>query len=49
MEIRYVMRLAYHSQSDGKAKISNREIKKILEKILAPYWNFFSQAEKIGL
>ena len=34
MEIRYVMRLAYHSQSDGKAKISNREIKKILEKIV---------------
>ena len=26
------MRLAYHSQSNGQAEISNREIKKILEK-----------------
>ena len=31
-EIRHVMGLAYHSQSNGQAEISNREIKKILEK-----------------
>ena len=31
-EIRHVMGLAYHPQSKGKAGISNREIKKILEK-----------------
>ena len=30
--IRHVMGLAYHPQSNGKAEISNREIKKILEK-----------------
>ena len=30
--IKHVMRLAYHPQSNGQAKISNREIKKILEK-----------------
>ena len=30
--IRHVMRLAYHPRSNGKAEISNREIKKILEK-----------------
>ena len=30
--IRHVMRLAYHPQSNGQAKISNSEIKKILEK-----------------
>ena len=32
--IRHVMRLAYHSQSNGQVEISNREIKKILEKIV---------------
>ena len=32
--IRHVRGLAYHSQSNGKAEISNREIKKILEKIV---------------
>ena len=32
--IRHVMGLAYHLQSNGQAKISNREIKKILEKIV---------------
>ena len=32
--IRHVMGLAYHSQSNGQAEISNREIKKILEKIV---------------
>ena len=31
-EIRHVMRLAYHPQSNGQAEISNMEIKKILEK-----------------
>ena len=30
--IRHVMGLAYHPQSNGQAKISNKEIKKILEK-----------------
>ena len=30
--IKYMMGLAYHLQSNGQAKISNREIKKILEK-----------------
>ena len=32
--IRYVMGLAYHPQSNGQAEISNREIKKILEKTM---------------
>ena len=32
--IRHVMGLAYHPQSNGQAKISNREIKKILEKTI---------------
>ena len=31
-EVRHVMGLAYHPQSNGQAEISNREIKKILEK-----------------
>ena len=30
--IRHVMGLAYHPQSNGQAEISNREIKKIMEK-----------------
>ena len=30
--IKHLMRLAYHPQSNGQAQISNREIKKILEK-----------------
>ena len=30
--IRHVMGLAYHPRSNGKAEISNREIKKIMEK-----------------
>ena len=30
--IRHMMGLAYHPQSNGQAEISNREIKKILEK-----------------
>ena len=32
--IRHVMGLAYHPQSNGQAEISNRDIKKILEKIV---------------
>ena len=32
--IRHVMGLAYHPQSNGQAEISNREIKKIMEKIV---------------
>ena len=34
--IKHVMGLAYHLQSNGQAEISNREIKKILEKIVNP-------------
>ena len=30
--VRHAMGLAYHPQSNGQAEISNREIKKILEK-----------------
>ena len=33
--IRHVMRLTYHPQSNGQAKISNREIKNILEKTVS--------------
>ena len=32
--VRHVMGLPYHPQSNGKAKVSNREIKNILEKTL---------------
>ena len=32
--IRHVMELAYHPRSNEQVKISNREIKKILEKIV---------------
>ena len=32
--IRHMMGLAYHPQLNGQAKISNREIKKIIEKIV---------------
>ena len=32
--IKHVMGLAYHRQLNGQADISNREIKKILEKIV---------------
>ena len=35
-EIRQVKRLDYHPQSNGQAEISNREIKKILEKTVNP-------------
>ena len=31
--VRHAIRLAYHPQSNGKAEISNRKIKNILEKI----------------
>ena len=33
--VRHVMGLAYHPQSNGQAKISNREIKNILEKTVS--------------
>ena len=33
--IKHIMRLAYHPQTNGQAEISNREIKKILEKIVS--------------
>ena len=32
--IKHLMGLAYHPQSNGQAEISNREIKKIMEKML---------------
>ena len=32
--IKHMMGLAYHPQSNGQVEISNREIKKILEKIV---------------
>ena len=32
--IRHVIGLAYHPLSNGQAKISNREIKKIIEKTM---------------
>ena len=40
--IRHVMRLSYHPQSNGQVEISNREIKKILEKTMntsRKYWS----------
>ena len=33
--IKHIMSLAYHPQTNGQAEISNREIKKILEKIVS--------------
>ena len=33
--IKHIMRLAYHPQTNGKPEISNREIKKILEKTVS--------------
>ena len=33
--IKHIMSLAYHPQKNGQAEISNREIKKILEKIIS--------------
>ena len=33
--VRHVMGLAYHPQSNGQAKIFNRETKKILEKTVS--------------
>ena len=33
--IKYIMSLAYHPQTNGQAEISNREIKKILEKTVS--------------
>ena len=33
--IKYIMSLAYHPQTNGQAEISNREIKKILEKTIS--------------
>ena len=33
--VKHVMGLAYHPQSNGQAKISNREIKNILEKTVS--------------
>ena len=33
--IKHLIGLAYHPQSNGQAEISNREIKKILEKIVS--------------
>ena len=33
--IKHIMSLAYHPQTNGQAKIFNREIKKILEKTVS--------------
>ena len=33
--IKHIMSLAYHPQANGQAEISNREIKKILEKTVS--------------
>ena len=40
--IKHIMSLAYHPQTNGQAEISNREIKKILEKTV-------SSSRRIGL
>ena len=40
--IKHIMSLAYHLQTNGQAEISNREIKKILEKTISSnirYWS----------
>ena len=34
-EIKHIMSLGYHPQTNGQAKISNKEIKKILEKTVS--------------
>ena len=34
--VRYKVATIYHPQSNGQAKVSNREIKKILEKVVNP-------------
>ena len=33
--IKHIMSLAYHPQTNGQAEVSNREINKILEKIVS--------------
>ena len=40
--IRHVMGLAYHPQSNSQTKISNREIKNILEKTVSTSWKDWS-------
>ena len=35
-EIKYKVAIAYHPQTSGQVQVSNREIKKILEKIMNP-------------
>ena len=36
------MSLAYHPQTNGQAEISNREIKRILEKVVSSSWKDWS-------
>ena len=40
--IKHIMSLAYHPQTNGQAEISNREIKKILEKTVSSSWRDWS-------
>ena len=45
--IKHIMSLAYHPQTNGQAEISNREIKKILEKTVSSSRKDYSSAGSI--
>ena len=40
--VRHKVAIAYHPQSNGQAEVSNREIKKILKKVVNPLMNDWS-------